>query len=204
MRELVTGGAACAVPGSSSSSNPFGNLANAVLSTASKGQVQFLCFSSSSGSSIPFSMSSTASFSFQLIIRTGRSFLRRCPQPPRLSFTRRHIASSCRGPTLTSRTCNQEPRFDFQLLARSKLASFSTFVLNLLWILRQSSDFIRNFNSVGGNALLESAWDDVQGSQLPPPMHGPQLMYDRGAAAQLQPTLDGKLPTDCYTSFSTS
>lgn len=207
MRELVTGGAACAVPGSSSSSNPFGNLANAVLSTASKGQVQFLCFSSSSGSSIPFSMSSTASFSVQLMIRTGRSFLRRCPQPPppRLSFTRRHMASSCRGPTLTSRTCNQEPRFDFQLLALSKLASFFTVVPNLLWILRQSSDFIRNFNSVGGNALLENAWDDVQGSQLPPPpMHGPQLMYDRGAAAQLQPALDGKLPTDCYTSFSTS
>lgn len=89
-------------------------------------------------------------------------------------------------------------------LALSKLVSFfSPFVLNLLWILRQSSDFLRNFNSVGGNGLLENAWDEVQGS-LPPPMHGPQLIYDRGAGAQLQPTLDGKLPTDCYTSFSTS
>lgn len=113
------------------------------------------------------------------------------------------MANTCRGPTLTSRTCNQEPRFDFQLLALSKLVSFFAFVLNLLWILRQSSDFIRNFNSVGGNGLLENAWDEVQGSQ-PPPMHGPQLMYDRGAGAQLQPTLDGKLPTDCCTSFSTS
>ncbi|KAF7146487.1 hypothetical protein RHSIM_Rhsim04G0006500 [Rhododendron simsii] len=36
MRDLVTGGAACAVPGSSSSSNPFGALANALISSSSK------------------------------------------------------------------------------------------------------------------------------------------------------------------------
>ncbi|CAK7323911.1 unnamed protein product [Dovyalis caffra] len=38
MRELVTGGAACAVPGSSSSSNPFGALANALIGSSSKTQ----------------------------------------------------------------------------------------------------------------------------------------------------------------------
>ena len=39
MRELVTGGAACAVPGSSSSSNPLGALANALIGSSSKTQV---------------------------------------------------------------------------------------------------------------------------------------------------------------------
>ncbi|KAL0916002.1 hypothetical protein M5K25_013477 [Dendrobium thyrsiflorum] len=38
MRDLVTGGAACAVPGSSSSSNPFGALANAILGSSMKAQ----------------------------------------------------------------------------------------------------------------------------------------------------------------------
>ncbi|XP_022940955.1 peroxisome biogenesis protein 5 [Cucurbita moschata] len=38
MRELVTGGAACAVPGSSSSSNPLGALANALVGSSSKTQ----------------------------------------------------------------------------------------------------------------------------------------------------------------------
>ncbi|XP_057466175.1 peroxisome biogenesis protein 5-like [Actinidia eriantha] len=38
MRELVTGGAACAVPGSSSSSNPLGALANALIGSSSKTQ----------------------------------------------------------------------------------------------------------------------------------------------------------------------
>lgn len=38
MRDLVTGGAACAVPGSSSSSNPIGALASAVLGTSYKAQ----------------------------------------------------------------------------------------------------------------------------------------------------------------------
>ena len=41
MRELVTGGAACAVPGSSSSSNPLGALANALIGSSSKTQVLF-------------------------------------------------------------------------------------------------------------------------------------------------------------------
>lgn len=36
MRELVTGGAACAVPGSSSSSNPLGALANALIGSSSQ------------------------------------------------------------------------------------------------------------------------------------------------------------------------
>lgn len=36
MRDLITGGAACAVPGSSSSSNPFGALAGAILGSTSK------------------------------------------------------------------------------------------------------------------------------------------------------------------------
>ena len=39
MRELVTGGAACAVPGASSSSNPLGALANAIIGSSSKTQV---------------------------------------------------------------------------------------------------------------------------------------------------------------------
>ncbi|XP_075477395.1 peroxisome biogenesis protein 5-like [Primulina tabacum] len=38
MRELVTGAAACAVPGSSSSSNPFGALANVLVGSSSKAQ----------------------------------------------------------------------------------------------------------------------------------------------------------------------
>ncbi|XP_057984036.1 peroxisome biogenesis protein 5 isoform X3 [Malania oleifera] len=38
MRELVTGGAACAVPDSSSSSNPLGVLANALIGSSSKAQ----------------------------------------------------------------------------------------------------------------------------------------------------------------------
>ncbi|XP_068637193.1 peroxisome biogenesis protein 5-like [Aristolochia californica] len=38
MRDLVTGGAACAVPGASSSSNPFGAFANSVIGSASKTQ----------------------------------------------------------------------------------------------------------------------------------------------------------------------
>lgn len=51
--------------------------------------------------------------------------------------------------------------------------------------------------------MLENAWDEVQGSQ-PPPMHGPQVMYDRGGpAAQLQPALDGEISTDCYSSLCT-
>lgn len=44
MRELVTGGAACAVPGSSSSSNPIGALANALIGSSSKTQVSFFIF----------------------------------------------------------------------------------------------------------------------------------------------------------------
>lgn len=39
MRDLVTGGAACAVPGTASSSNPFGALAKAILGSSSKAQV---------------------------------------------------------------------------------------------------------------------------------------------------------------------
>jgi hypothetical protein len=39
MRDLVTGGAACAVPGSSSSSNPLGALANALVGSSSKIEV---------------------------------------------------------------------------------------------------------------------------------------------------------------------
>lgn len=42
MRDLVNGGAACAVPGSSSSSNPLGALTNALLGSSSKTQVSFL------------------------------------------------------------------------------------------------------------------------------------------------------------------
>ncbi|CAI9760343.1 unnamed protein product [Fraxinus pennsylvanica] len=38
MRELVTGGAACAVPGSSGSSNPLGALTNALIGSSSKTQ----------------------------------------------------------------------------------------------------------------------------------------------------------------------
>ncbi|CAK9148937.1 unnamed protein product [Ilex paraguariensis] len=38
MRDLVTGGAACAVPGSSSSSNPLGALSNALVGSSSKTQ----------------------------------------------------------------------------------------------------------------------------------------------------------------------
>ncbi|CAM8984924.1 unnamed protein product [Rhodiola kirilowii] len=38
MRDLVTGGAACAVPGSTSSSNPLGALANALVGSSSKTQ----------------------------------------------------------------------------------------------------------------------------------------------------------------------
>ncbi|KAG0466276.1 hypothetical protein HPP92_017856 [Vanilla planifolia] len=38
MRDLVTGGAACAVPGSSSSSNPSAPLANAILGSSMKAQ----------------------------------------------------------------------------------------------------------------------------------------------------------------------
>ncbi|KAK6149488.1 hypothetical protein DH2020_017013 [Rehmannia glutinosa] len=38
MRELVSGGAACAVPGTSSSSNPLGALANALIGSSSKTQ----------------------------------------------------------------------------------------------------------------------------------------------------------------------
>ncbi|KAL6999002.1 Peroxisomal membrane signal receptor PTS1 [Sarracenia purpurea var. burkii] len=38
MRDLVTGGAACAVPGSSSSPNPLGALANALIGSSSKTQ----------------------------------------------------------------------------------------------------------------------------------------------------------------------
>jgi len=44
MRELVTGGAACAVPGSSSSSNPFGALANALIGSSSKTRVVLVFF----------------------------------------------------------------------------------------------------------------------------------------------------------------
>ena len=44
MRELVSGGAACAVPGSSSSSNPLGALANALIGSSSKTQVCSLLF----------------------------------------------------------------------------------------------------------------------------------------------------------------
>ena len=44
MREMVTGGAACAVPGSSSSSNPLGALANALIGSSSKTQVPFPSF----------------------------------------------------------------------------------------------------------------------------------------------------------------
>jgi peroxin-5 len=42
MRELVSGGAACAVPGSSSSSNPLGALANALIGSSSKIEVRVL------------------------------------------------------------------------------------------------------------------------------------------------------------------
>ncbi|KAG9448887.1 hypothetical protein H6P81_008852 [Aristolochia fimbriata] len=38
MRDLVTGGAACSVPGSSSSSNPLGSFANSLVGSASKTQ----------------------------------------------------------------------------------------------------------------------------------------------------------------------
>lgn len=38
MRDLIAGGAACAVPGSASSSNPFGALANSILGSSSKTQ----------------------------------------------------------------------------------------------------------------------------------------------------------------------
>ncbi|XP_068642693.1 peroxisome biogenesis protein 5-like [Aristolochia californica] len=41
MRDLVTGGAACSVPGASSSSNPLGTFANSVLGSASKTQGVF-------------------------------------------------------------------------------------------------------------------------------------------------------------------
>jgi len=45
MRDLVTGGAACAVPGSSSTSNPLGALANVLIGSSSKTQVHNFGFS---------------------------------------------------------------------------------------------------------------------------------------------------------------
>ncbi|KAM1039695.1 hypothetical protein TB2_028606 [Malus domestica] len=54
----------------------------------------------------------------------------------------------------------------------------------------QSSEFLRNFNSVDGNRLLDNAWDEIQSSQ-PEPMHVHQhdRIYDM--RPHLQPTLDG-------------
>ncbi|KAL6200529.1 hypothetical protein ACLB2K_030310 [Fragaria x ananassa] len=135
MRELVTGGAACAVPGSSSSSNPFGNLANALLNSSAKGQDL---------KELPSLLPTSSS---------GAQF-----------YPEAHGQQQLPG-----------SEFDQQFMPPGA----------------QSSEFLRNFNSVGGNGMLENAWDEVQGSQ-PPPMHGPQVMYDRGGpAAQLQPALDG-------------
>ncbi|KAM1246813.1 hypothetical protein ACFX2J_042846 [Malus domestica] len=56
----------------------------------------------------------------------------------------------------------------------------------------QNSDFLRNFNSVDGNRLLDNAWDEIQSSQ-PGPMHMPQhdRIYDMRASSHFQSTLDG-------------
>jgi hypothetical protein len=42
LRDLVMGGGACAVPGTSSSANPLGGLAESIFGSASKTQVYFL------------------------------------------------------------------------------------------------------------------------------------------------------------------
>ncbi|XP_011000400.1 PREDICTED: peroxisome biogenesis protein 5 [Populus euphratica] len=62
MRELVTGGAACAVPGSSSSSNPFGALANALIGSSSKTQERLkeIPTSTTTGTEPPFYQDATA------------------------------------------------------------------------------------------------------------------------------------------------
>lgn len=55
MRDLVTGGASCTVPGSSSASNPLGSLANALIGSSSKTQeVKEIPTSTSLGSSSQF------------------------------------------------------------------------------------------------------------------------------------------------------
>ncbi|CAL8998763.1 unnamed protein product [Prunus brigantina] len=137
MRELVTGGAACAVPGSSSSANPFGALANALIGSSSKTQER----------------------------------LKEIPQST---------------PTAS------EPQFYPDAHGHLQQLPGSEFEQPFMQPGTQSSDFLRNFNSVDGNRLLDNAWDEIQSSQ-PPPMHVPQLdrIYDLGAAPQLQPTLDG-------------
>ncbi|XP_009374433.2 peroxisome biogenesis protein 5 [Pyrus x bretschneideri] len=137
MRDLVTGGAACAVPGQTSSSNPFGALANALIGSSSKQQERL--------KEIP---SSTPTASEPQFYPDGHGHLQQLPGSG----------------------------FDQPFMQPST----------------QSSDFLRKFNSVDGNRLLDNAWDEIQSSQ-PGPMHMPQhdRIYDMGASTQLQPTLDG-------------
>ncbi|KAL8166122.1 hypothetical protein V2J09_007621 [Rumex salicifolius] len=60
MRDMVTGGAACAVPGSSSTSNPIGALANVLIGTSSKTQERLneIPTTTSTGSSSQFNLGS--------------------------------------------------------------------------------------------------------------------------------------------------
>ncbi|KAB5534931.1 hypothetical protein DKX38_018017 [Salix brachista] len=62
MRELVTGGAACAVPGSSSSSNPLSALANALTGSSSKtrDRIKEIPTSTTTGTEPPFYQDATA------------------------------------------------------------------------------------------------------------------------------------------------
>lgn len=57
----------------------------------------------------------------------------------------------------------------------------------LLFCLLQGSEFLRGFRSADQNGFTD-AWDEIQHQS-----HGPPFdhFYDRAAAPQLQPTLDG-------------
>lgn len=131
MRELVTGGAACAVPGSSSSANPLGALANALIGSSSKTQERL--------KEIPTSSTTPADQPGfyevgQPLPLPGAEFDHPFPHPA------------------------TNP---------------------------QSSEFLRGFRAADQNGFSE-AWDEIQGSNVPPPplLHGP-------ATTRLPPTMDG-------------
>ncbi|PKA50492.1 Peroxisome biogenesis protein 5 [Apostasia shenzhenica] len=106
MRELISGGAACAVEGSSSSSNPFGALANAILGSSMKAQD-----------------------------------LKGLPES---QVTVPNASSGVRSDTQLTTIPGSE--YESQLYQQPDA---------------QSSEFLRNFRSVGhGN--FEDAWDEIQ------------------------------------------
>ncbi|KAG8365214.1 hypothetical protein BUALT_Bualt18G0081100 [Buddleja alternifolia] len=153
MRELVSGGAACAVPESSSSSNPLGALANALIGSSSKTQSDYYV---SHGLEFRMNFSRIAAQMKDFATRKEDCMVITAPQHTKLQERLREI------PTATTTTSDgnlyagvEDP---FAALPGSELK-------HARYPNAQGSEFLQGFRSVDQNRFAD-AWDEIQRPQI--------------------------------------